>query len=114
MVDIYTPPGTPGNAVNFVLPSSSAPVSTELNFFPQGIPVDYTYDGYVQLNGSPVARQVHVHLRETGELLESTMSDAATGYFSVTTAISGTYYANMLPILGEGYNILVYDEIVLD
>jgi hypothetical protein len=52
----------------------------------------YHTSGYVKLNGSPAARRVRLYDGEMGRLMDSTTSHSGTGYYELTTAISGTHY----------------------
>lgn len=40
-------------------------------------------DGYVRLDGSPVARTIRIYKKSTRELVAETTSNPITGYFSI-------------------------------
>jgi len=71
----------------------------------------FIFNGYVQVLGSPVAREVYLYHRSTGELVGSAISSPSTGYFEIPTPFNDYHFVNILPGLSEDYNILVEDKI---
>jgi len=53
-------------------------------------PVGY-FDGYVMEEGSPVQRTINLHKRDTGKIVNTTISNPA-GYYYVDTTSSGMHY----------------------
>jgi len=73
----------------------------------------YYFSGDVLEQGLPVEREVRVYRRDTGELLNTTMSVSGTGTFYVDTTYSGQHYAVCIDDdPGDVYNALIYDYIV--
>lgn len=71
----------------------------------------FVFNGYVQVLGSPSAREVYLYHRSTGELVGSATSSPSTGYFEIPTPFNDYHFVNILPELDEDYNIIVQDKI---
>jgi hypothetical protein len=73
----------------------------------------YYFSGDVLEQGLPVERGVRAYRRDTGELMNTTMSVSGTGAFYVDTTYSGEHYVVCVDDLpGNVYNALIYDYIV--
>lgn len=84
------------------------PVAPEQKNAPQ-----YYYYGYVTENNDPISRKVNLYNRSTGELVSATTSNIDTGYYYLTTTISGEHYIVTLDDeAGEDYNALVLDKLL--
>ena len=70
-------------------------------------PVYYYFSGYVLENGNPVSRELYLHNRFTGELVDTTTS-SGNGYYYLETVSSGSHYIVCLDDeAGEEYNDLI-------
>ena len=68
--------------------------------------------GYVTENTTPVNRQIYLHNRDTGELVEETTSSGVGGYFYMETTYSGAHYVVCIDdAAGLDYNDLIYGRI---
>jgi hypothetical protein len=74
----------------------------------------YYYDGYITVNAAQkVQRVVRLYNRETGDLIDADQSSVDTGYYYLTTAVSGTHYVVALDDDGgETYNALIADRLL--
>jgi hypothetical protein len=70
------------------------------------------FSGYITELDTPVVRWAALYNRETKELIDSTESDT-NGFFELGATHSGIYFVNIFPTLNDGYNILSYDNIIL-
>jgi len=78
-------------------------------------PVNKKIDGYITENSAPVARQVYMYDRESGELVGGVMSDISTGFYEIVTSVSGEHFVVALDDdIGTSYNALIADKIVPD
>ena len=69
------------------------------------------FSGYVYEEGSPVARDMFLHRRNTGTLVGTTTS-SGNGYYYLGTTFSGSHYIVCLDdSAGEDYNDLVIGDI---
>jgi hypothetical protein len=70
-------------------------------------------DGYVTELDVPVVRTVRLYRRDTGALTDSTTSSGASGYYYLTTLVSGTEHFAVAfdDASGESYNALIIDKI---
>jgi hypothetical protein len=74
--------------------------------------VAYYYHGYVTQLDLPVARQVRLYHRDSGDLMDETTSDVSTGYYYLTTSVSGSHYVVVLDDdAGDDYNALISDRL---
>ena len=64
--------------------------------------------GVVSSNGSFVARTVRSHLRNTGELIDETISDSETGSFSMGGALGQAHYVVILDD-DDNENAIIFD-----
>jgi hypothetical protein len=71
----------------------------------------FYYEGYVNVQGVPAARKVHLHRRSTGELVDSTTSSGTTGYFKLQSIYSDYHYVIVLSDINEGFSLLFDDKI---
>jgi hypothetical protein len=68
--------------------------------------------GYVKENTLSINRKIYLHNRDTGELITSTTSSGAGGYFYCETTYSGSHYVVCLDdAIGVSYNDLIYGDI---
>ena len=75
-------------------------------------PISYYISGYVKEGTVPINRQIYLHNRDTGDLIISTTSSGAGGYFYIETTYSGALYVVCLDNeLGVNYNDLIYGNI---
>jgi len=77
---------------------------------PEG-PASFLFNGYVNVSGYPAARTVYLYRRDTGVLVGHDTSHSGTGYFEVASPYSGLHFVNILPEIGDGFNLLSYDQI---
>lgn len=71
----------------------------------------YYYDGYVKEYGLPVSRTVRLYRRDTGILMDSTVSDTD-GYYYLTTTLSGEHFVVAFDDdIGDVFNALVADRL---
>lgn len=76
-------------------------------------PPEYYYYGTVTELSSPVSRTVRLYNRASGELIDSDISVSGTGYYYLTTTISGEHYVVALDDdTGETYNALINDKLL--
>ena len=74
--------------------------------------VAYYYHGYVTQLDLPAARQVRLYHRDSGDLMDETTSDVSTGYYYLTTSVSGSHYVVVLDDdAGDDYNALISDRL---
>jgi hypothetical protein len=85
-------------------------IKDELISYNAGYPIFY-FTGYVHSEGSPAARTVYLYRRSNGNLVGTTVSDASTGYFSIPSTYSEYHFVNILPEIGDGYNLISKDQI---
>jgi len=80
--------------------------------FPE--PNKYYFEGTVTEQGSPAAgRQVRAYRKDTGYLVDETISASGTGYFYLETTYSGTHDIVCLDDLsGYSYNDLIYGDVI--
>lgn len=71
----------------------------------------FLFNGYVEVEGTPAARTVHLFRRSTGELMDTTVSSGTNGYFEVGSYHNDYHFIVILPELIETYNLLAYDKI---
>jgi hypothetical protein len=71
----------------------------------------FTFNGYVQVEGSPAERTVHLFRRSTGELMDSTTSNSSTGYFELSSYYNDYHFIVILPLLTETYDLIAHDKI---
>lgn len=70
-------------------------------------------DGYVTENTLPVARNLFMYDRSTGALVGTATSDASTGYYEISTSVSGEHFVVVLDDAeGESFNALIADKLV--
>ena len=73
----------------------------------------FLYDGYVTQEAVPVNRVVRLYHRDTGELMDSTTSSGAGGYYYLGTTISGEHFIVAFDDdLGNNYNALILDKLL--
>ena len=78
----------------------------------QGMPTHYYY-GYITENEVPVSRIVRLYYRDTGDLVGDTVSNADTGYYYLTTTISGEHFIVTIDDnIGKDYNALILDRLL--
>lgn len=71
------------------------------------------YYGYITEGNVPVSRTVRLYYRNTGELVSDTSSNADTGYYYLTTTISGEHFIVTIDDeVGEDYNALILDRLL--
>jgi hypothetical protein len=76
-------------------------------------PPEYYYYGTVTELSIPVSRTVRLYDRNSGELVDSDMSVSGTGYYYLTTTISGEHYVVALDDdYGTTYNALINDRLL--
>lgn len=61
---------------------------------------------------NPIARKVCVFSKTTDQLLGSTVSDAATGFYSIAFSSSDPVYVVCFPNEDENMNAKIYDRVV--
>jgi len=71
----------------------------------------FLFNGYVKVEGIPSARTVHLFRRSTGELMDSVVSNASTGYFEVGSYYNDYHFIVILPELDETYDLIAHDKI---
>jgi hypothetical protein len=72
----------------------------------------YYYQGYIKEKGTAVQRTVRLYLRDTGELMDETISASGNGYYYLTTSISGNHFIVAFDDnAGDVYNALVLDRL---
>ena len=86
-------------------------LSTLVNFSTTEVKPAFVFGGEVKLAGQSVARTVYVYKRDTGELYDTLISNSGTGHFEFTSSSDVYYFINIMPEIGDGYNILSYDQI---
>lgn len=74
-------------------------------------PPYFFYEGYVNVQGIPSARKVHLHRRSTGQCVDSTTSSGTTGYFKLQSRYPDYHYVIILSDLNEGFSLLSDDKI---
>jgi len=73
----------------------------------------YKVEGKVFDNlGNPVARKVCVFSRTTDQFLGSTISDATTGFYSISFSPSDPVYVICFPDDSEDINAKIFDRVV--
>ena len=78
----------------------------------QEMPTHYYY-GYITEDESPVSRTVRLYYRDTGVLMSDTTSNADTGYYYLTTSISGEHFIVTIDDdAGKDYNALILDRLL--
>ena len=71
----------------------------------------FTFNGYVQVEGSPAERTVHLFRRSTGELMDTATSNSSTGYFELSSYYNDYHFIVILPLLSETYDLIAHDRI---
>jgi len=78
----------------------------------QEMPTHYYY-GYITEGGAPVSRTVSLYNRSTGELVSNTISNVSTGYYYLTTPMSGEHFIVAIDDdAGKDYNALILDKLL--
>jgi len=117
--------GISGNFYPMISPYSSTSAETA-NFgataFSYSIPTGfkkldfiqtyYYFTGFVYENDVPASRQLYAYNRDSGELMQSTVS-SGDGYFYVTTTYSGEHFVVALDnVSGTGFNDKIIGKVV--
>ena len=71
----------------------------------------FSFSGTVLVQGSPAARTVYLFRRSTGELVGSAESSAVDGSFIIGSPYYDYHFVVILPVIGEGYNLISDDAI---
>lgn len=74
-------------------------------------PRAFIFTGYVKVDTIFVQRTVNLYRRSNGNLVGTTQSDLTTGHFEIGSFFDEPHYVVVLPIIGEGYNLLGFDNI---
>lgn len=74
----------------------------------------YFFSGTVYEKTTPVSRKIHIHRRDTGELVGTTTS-SGNGHYYIETTYSGSHYIVALDNDGgESYNAAILDKMIPD
>lgn len=71
----------------------------------------FYYEGYVTVNSSPAARTVSLYKRDTSQLVDTTVSRSADGWFQLGSPYNDYHFVVALPDLTDNYAILTDDKV---
>jgi len=93
---------------NLCVSDGSNIYATEIEIFNS---ISYYFSGYVYEQGSPVSRELYLHNRSDGSLINSTTS-SGNGYYYLETTYSGSHYIVCLDDAeGEDYNDMIIGNV---